>query len=178
MARPATAKSGDVGFRCCAGARNDAEVVVVVDRRPKLVRVERPEKHLVQAVERALEEDEVEGAPKPAAFKLKNQWYWRPIGNEELVVMGGCAGGGPGRTCGVVVYRFDGGKASQLIWVDGGKYLPTVQTDADPRFLWVYGGDARSHFRRLLVYAWGRVRVDRIERNVQPRRRATKKKKR
>ena len=85
----------------------------------------------------------------------------------ELIIGGGCTAGTTHRECGVVVARVTGESIEPLAWASSGVYVPAPHIENNPRFLWVYGGDVRSHYRRLLTYAWGRVALGEIQRNVR-----------
>src|SRR5690606_37580139 len=95
---------------------------------------------------------------------------WRPVGNEELVIAGGCDGVGDRRRCGAVVARLGQGPPELLAYAGSGRYAPTVRTANPRRELWVYGGDARSHYRRRLEYLWGRVAAGDIDRDIKKKR--------
>lgn len=165
MGRPPGSRSGTVGFRCCSGPQNDAEVVLHVERGPSLQLKDPVDKKVAQALEQALPEAASENLPSAAPFRITRTWLWRPIGNEELVVAGGCAGAAPRRRCGVVVARMILDRPDVLAWASSGHFPPTVKIEGSARDLWVYGGDDRSHYRRLVVYAWGRVNIGELERN-------------
>ena len=162
----------DVGFRCCAGPVNDAEVQLEVDY------PEDPFKAVVKTSELApqlqgLVAEAVSRTPGAAVsaptgkFRISRVWRWFPIGNERLVVASGCAypgSAGAGASlyhsvCGVVVVRESPSELQPLVFASSGWWLPSVQVDEDRRLLWVYGGDSRGKYRRKVAYLWGKVGV-------------------
>jgi hypothetical protein len=166
VARPDTFKSASVGFRCCAGPRNDASVELHVERRPFLELREFDEA-MKKKLANALPDEGRAELRKDESFKVVRGWLWHPIGNEELIVGGGCTGGKVQRGCGVVVARRVLGEPVGLAWAGSGRYVPSLDLEYDPRYLWAYGGDERGHYRRLLTYAWGKVTPGATEHNVK-----------
>jgi sulfatase modifying factor 1 len=169
-ARSPNEKSGTVGFRCCAGPQNEAEVVVHVEHKRRLQRGESSDKVLQGAIATAVRESRGEEYAKLRGFQATELWYWRPVGNEELILAGGCSGVGDRRRCGAAIARLGQGGPDLLAFAGSGRFVPTVRTGTGKRELWVFGGDARSHYRRLVEYLWGRVGTGEIDRNVKGRR--------
>jgi hypothetical protein len=165
MGRPPTSKSPQIGFRCCAGPENDEKVELHVDRRTPIEQREL-DARLAKKLADALPDDGRAELRRDESFRVTHEWLWHPIGNEELVIAGGCTAETRLRGCGVVVARLVLGDPVALAWAGSGRFLPTVKVETDPRYLWVYGGDERSHFRKLLTYAWGRVVPGEVQRNV------------
>ena len=157
-------KDGTLGFRCCAGEENRARVTLHVTRGKKLEWKEPIDRELARALEKALPEDAKQELPSTEAFKIDRMWRWRPVGNEELVLAGGCAGIGKEPSCGVVVARVVLEEPKPLAWASSGHWAPTLHMDTDPRDVWVFAGDDLGSFRRLIAYAWGRVTVGAKER--------------
>jgi formylglycine-generating enzyme len=165
--RAPASRSGVIGFRCCAGPVNTAEVVVHVERKKRLQRSEPADKAVMRSVAQAVRASSDESVEGMKAFRASRLWYWRPVGNEELVIVGGCSGLGAQRHCGAAVTRLGPRLPELLAFAGSGKYAPTVRTAEGKRELWVYGGDDRSHYRRMLEYLWGKVRAGGIDRNVK-----------
>lgn len=161
-----TRRAGTVGFRCCAGETNAAEVVLRVKRGPPLSAHAKLEKDLSRKLEALLPEAAKEDLGTLKGFKLQRMWTWRPIGNEELLVAGGCVGLASEPRCGVIVARVVLDEPKFLGWAGSGHWAPNVQTDVDPRDLWLFGGDKAGQFKRLIGYVWGRVSIGLIERNL------------
>ena len=176
MGRPPEQPSGVVGFRCCAGQTNAATVNLQIKRGKSLEAGERIEQGLVRQLVPRLKQLAGEELPDPSDFRFSRMWIWRPIGNEELVVLGGCAGLGRQPACGIVVARVVLDRASPLAWASSGHWVPNVHIDTDPRDLWLFGGDQLGSFRRLVGYVWGRVNVGVQERHVpRPAKKRSKK---
>jgi hypothetical protein len=175
MGRPPDEPSGVVGFRCCAGPENDAKVNLVIKRGTKLEAREHVDRRIAEQIAPQLAKLAGPELERPSDFRFERMWLWRPIGNEELVVLGGCAGLGKQPACGIVVTRFDLDRATPLAWASSGHWVPNVHVDRDPRDLWLFGGDALGSFRRLVGYVFGRVSVGVRERRI-PRPKERKKK--
>lgn len=172
-ARAPTSKSGIVGFRCCAGPKNEAEVTLQIQRGPALERQEPVDRRTASLLVEAGSDEARLVLGTGERPNVERMWWWRPIGNERLVVLGGCSGAGPSRTCGVMVGRRVLNRCRALAWGSSGYWVPTVGVDQDPRDLWVVGADARGRFRVKMRYARGRVVAGPRERRMP---RAVKKK--
>ena len=170
--------SGDVGLRCCAGPDNDAEVSLLVKRGQKLESRDKVDRKIAEQLLGAMPEQSQRDLRHADDFRLDRMWFWRPIGNEELIVMGGCAGLGKRPACGIVVARVVLDRAKVLAWSSSGHWLPIVQVDVDPRDLWLFGGDDQGRFRRAVRYAWGRVNLGDKERRMPKPRKKRKKRRR
>jgi len=166
MGRPADSKTGVVGFRCCAGGANSAEVVFDVVRGRQTLQ---PGTSVDKKLAKRLIEHLPEEARKDTGGRdltIDRRWTWRPIGNEELVVMGGCAGLGQRPACGMIVARVVLDRPNVLAWASSGHWTPVLKSDVDARDLWMFGGDDLGSFRRLVGYVWGRVNVGPKERKI------------
>ncbi len=166
MGRSPSTRSGSIGFRCCAGPRNDAEVVLTIKRGRPLTLYNKVDKKLAQRLLQHLPEDARAQLHHPEKLQLVRMWIWRPIGNERLVVMGGCAGVGKNPECGVLVARVTLDGPNILTWASSGRWMPMLHTDVQPRDLWLFGGDELGSFRRLVAYVWGRIDVGSRERRM------------
>jgi hypothetical protein len=166
MGRPAHAKSSTVGFRCCAGLRNAAEVVLNVDRTTKLKLRDARGSALPAQLAAALPAAAAADLPRQPPFEVDRLWDWWPIGNERLALGGGCAGGGGQGACGLVIARPTLAGVQILGWAGSGKWAPVARAEGDYREIWIYGGDDLGSFRRTLTYAFGSVRVGEKERRL------------
>jgi hypothetical protein len=174
-ARRPDARGADLGFRCCAGEPNDAVVQLEVARPPDPAKAMVPCKQQAALLERSLADPTAPAnVPKNLGpFIVDRVWQWFPVGNEQLLVGAGCARQGlRPPACGVVSARRDGESARALAFAPSGWYPANVQFDGDSRILWVYGVDDKGHWRRRVVYAWGRVVVGEraAGESVKPRR--------
>ena len=158
----------DVGVRCCAGEPNTFEVVLSVTRGEPL-HWQPADEHLAPQLEK-LVPAEVQEAARPDhpddRFKVERVWMWHPLGNEELVVGGGCVrpGAHEHAGCGVVIARMHFDTASSLSWVPSEWWQPTLVEAETPRELFLQGGDRNGAFRRRVSYAWGRIALGDKER--------------
>jgi hypothetical protein len=160
------AKAPSIGFRCCSGARNPEEVMLDVVEGQALRMVGRIDRTTREALEAALPIDEAAEMKKVGLFRVARLWEWRPLGNEELLAAGGCAGVPPRRRCGVLVLRRTLGRLDVLGWVPSGHFVPTVKLKSNPRVLFVYGGDRLSHYRRAVSFEWGKIAISSEQRNT------------
>lgn len=164
------ARRPDLGVRCCDGPANEARVVLEVDRgQPLVLHQEDGE------AERFLETLVADGAPeegplaggapsRPAAadgprFDVEHVWTWRPLGNEELRLGGGCDRTVRPKRCGLVVARPEGGSLKPLAFAATDRWTPTLSVADGARVLSVYGGDRAGAFRKRLAYDWGRIAI-------------------
>lgn len=159
-ARPLGAgeRSAVTGFRCCAGARNDAAVELEVKSGPPF---ERADKKAVPSPSLDALGGTACGSPAaPAPCSTARVWTWRPAPNVELSVSGGCVRRDSHPRCGVGASRSIGDRVETLAQVDTGSSIPEVVLveGADHR-LRVRGGDKHGWFFRELVYSYGRVDV-------------------
>jgi formylglycine-generating enzyme len=156
-----------IGFRCCSGSRNQQEVVLQVDKGKALRRLSGVDRELGRSLIAKLPAKVHEMLRRRGLPRVLRLWEWRPLGNEDLLVAGVCAGAPPLRDCGVLVVRRTLGRLDVLDWADSGFYVPSVRLEYNPRLLWVYGGDRRSHYRRPVTFEWGKVKIGPENRNVR-----------
>jgi hypothetical protein len=158
-------KRDDVGVRCCAGEPNTFEVVLSVTRGEPL-QWQAPDVKIAPQLERLVPDEIVQatkGRRPDEQFKVERMWIWHPIGNEELVVGGGCAkladAGGVREhsRCGVVIARMRLDTASLLTFVPTDWWQPTVGETDTAREFFLYGGDEMGAFRKKVSYEWGRI---------------------
>ncbi|MGZ9006228.1 MAG: formylglycine-generating enzyme family protein, partial [Burkholderiales bacterium] len=83
-ARPPDSKSGVLGFRCCAGPVNEAEVTLDVRWGKRLEEFERIEKQRSTKILRALPDEARAALARGGSPRIERLWVWRPVGNEEL----------------------------------------------------------------------------------------------
>jgi sulfatase modifying factor 1 len=169
--------SGTIGFRCCAGPPNSAEVVLDIKRGPSLKLLEKLDKeHLNQVLVVLPDEAKSDLGGKPSTV-VDHQWLWRPIGNEELYATRLCSGLGQRPACGVLIDRVVLGRANVLGWASSRHWLPSVETDRDLRDLWMIGGDETGTSQRLIQYRYGTIAVTAEEHRLRERLSPKKKKK-
>jgi sulfatase modifying factor 1 len=169
-------KSGVIGFRCCAGPANDAEVTLNPRVGKHLEEFERVERQRSARLIGALPEEALRvlrGGPP----RIERLWTWRPVPNEELETAAICSGLGVHPVCGVLVARVELGSARAVAWAPSGLFIASLHMERDPRDLWLLGGDEVGRFKRLISYAWGRISVHAEDRNVGKIEKKKKKKK-
>ena len=156
-----SAKLSSVGFRCCAGDRNDAAVSIDVVRAPEPFKPLARTPELVAAIGRTLPRELSAMLPpgEGGAWTIDRAWSWDPVGNESLVVSSGCAHPTVHALCGIVVARRAGAALIPMSFASSGWWIPSAQLDQDPRILWVYGGDALGKYRERVAYTWGRISI-------------------
>ncbi len=163
------AKRPDLGLRCCAGPANMARVVLDVDRGPAL-KLRPNDEELIKRLEvvgRSLS-SLAEGTPKPGgspdevakAFDAERAWAWRPAGNEQLFLGGGCSKTKSEKTCGVVVARDTAeGTLAPLAFVATDEWQPTLSESETAEAIFIHGGDRNGAFRKRVTYEWGRIGI-------------------
>jgi hypothetical protein len=158
IGRPASKKSPTMGFRCCAGPRNEAEVQLHRRGTPglSLARTEEVAAMLSGALG--------EGVHAARAYR------WTPVSNDALVILLGCSRSSQ-PTCVVVTGR-PAGQAGQAGQADGdagasaavvigreavGLVLPDLVRNGDAGHLRLRGIDSLGTFSREVTYVYGRV---------------------
>ena len=92
-------------------------------------------------------------------FDVEHVWTWRPLGNEELRVGGGCEAASRPKRCGLIVARPRDGGLEPLAFASTDRWTPTLNAAEGARVLWVYGGDRAGAFRKRVAYDWGRIAI-------------------
>jgi formylglycine-generating enzyme required for sulfatase activity len=163
IARPLSTKGAQMGFRCCAGAKNDVRVELAIANGPPLERSAKPDELAAPL------EPLADAAWKPAGpLVFSRAWTWRPMPNEELIVGSACAKERWWMSCGLVVARADKdkakAKATLVAQFEAGFEAPELALYGEPRKIRARGMDAQGAFVRDLVYTYGRVDVSEAKR--------------
>ncbi len=178
LARRPVVKSPWMGFRCCAGPKNDPDMEFELKRGAVLERSAKPSELAAPLVALGTK---IWGSDGAGAFVATHAWTWRPVPNEELRVTSGCAhppdAREKGGRCGVLVARVTEGGASVdagaaigdaggvapgvhlLAQIDSGHQLSDVVLFGNPKLVRMWGIDAKGAFVREIGYAYGRVDV-------------------
>jgi hypothetical protein len=162
-ASPPETKSPAIGFRCCAGPRNDARVELDVKNGQALHRIEEGEDPPPPQI--AALGCGAPGEPTQECTRAR-VWIWRPSGNVQLWVKGGCAGGeGDERRCGILVARLLGERAEVMANVEAGHEPPeVVLLSGEGRHIRMKGGyGEKDVFFREITYAYGKLEVREIK---------------
>jgi sulfatase modifying factor 1 len=169
LARAPTTKSPTMGFRCCAGPKNEARVDLVLKNGPPLERSMKTAESAEPLLPAAAREwSPLSSAGSPFAFV--HAFTWHPVPNEELVVASGCAKDFPHPRCGLVAARVDTAadaeapRADVLLDIDTGFEASEVAEVGDARHLRLKGVDARSGYLRDFTYSYGKVEMGAIQR--------------
>jgi sulfatase modifying factor 1 len=173
IARSPSKKAATMGFRCCAGMKNAAEVKLELQGTPGVaMRNEALATAFIPAIATAV----ANGSPSIEPKSLR-AWSWIPVANEELVLAMGCTTAP--RACGLVVGRnasspaaagssSDGGAgagaSNVLASVSTGRELPEITRNGDARHIRVRSLDLRGIFSREVTYVYGRVDVGDMKR--------------
>lgn len=163
----------DIGVRCCAGPENTFQIMLSVDRgEPLQLRVK--DEAMAKSFEAlihslpSLTEGTVGASAsatpsivlkEPGGFDVERSWTWHPIGNEELLVGGGCAKAAPKKECGVLVAQLKSGALEPMSFVSTGSWQPILSAADSPRQIFVHGGDEGGAFRKRVSYEWGKVSI-------------------
>ncbi len=165
IARSPSKKAPTMGFRCCAGPKNTAEVKLELQGTPGVAMKNMRAEALaafVPAIATAA------GSDPSIDPKSLRAWSWTPVPNEELVLAMGCGTASP-RACGLVVGRSTssadaGANAPILTSVSTGRELPEITKGSDARHIRVRSLDVRGIFSREVTYVYGRVDVGDMKR--------------
>jgi formylglycine-generating enzyme required for sulfatase activity len=173
LARPPTTKSPTMGFRCCAGPKNEAKVDLALRGGPPLERSMKTRDFTAPLV--PLASDTWSAPDAGSTFTFVHAFTWRPVPNEELVVATGCAKDKPHPRCGLLVARVrDAGQETAteagavtvdtLAHVDTGFEASEVAEVGDARHLRLKGLDSRGGYLRDFTYSYGRIETGPIQR--------------
>lgn len=157
IGRPSNKKSPTMGFRCCAGAKNAADVHVTIKAAPSLEPVAQVDS-LHEKWEPVLR-----SSIGTAANHFARAWKWNPVPNEELVLIVGCTRVGA-QTCSIAIGRTIEGRPTLVASGDAGHSPPDVLRLGDVRHLRVRGIDPRGTFGRDISYVYGRIEMSEITR--------------
>jgi formylglycine-generating enzyme len=154
IGRPVASKGPQMGFRCCAGPRNDAKVELAITTGPALERSGKPGTLALPLAPLA-----ATAWKATAAVDFDHAWTWRPAPNEELVVGAACVHETRQTRCGLVVGRVDGDHAYLVAQFETGFIAPEIAQNGEARRIRARGLDAQGAFVRDLVYSYGRVEI-------------------
>jgi len=165
IARSPSKKSPTMGFRCCAGTKNAAEVALELRGTPGLT-VAPASLAASWAPLIASAAAGIDGSPSMAPKSLQ-AWSWIPVANEELVIVMGCTDAP--RRCALVVGRpadegDDGGTGEVLATIMTGNVLSEVTRLGSPRHLRMRSLDPRGVYSREITYVYGRVDLGAVKR--------------
>ncbi len=157
LGRPADTRSGSMGFRCCAGPKNDAIVDLAVKFGPPISILDSPTA-LPQPVR-----DLPCPSPLPGdgACLYEHGWIWRPMGNVVIYLRNGCKGSGLGLRCGIVAATLTSDTTVSVMGhANVGREIPdVVLLSGEGKSIRARGGDVHGPVFKEFVYAYGKVDV-------------------
>lgn len=158
IGRPASKKHPTFGFRCCAGERNEAEVVLDPHTTGKtLTMLVKPEERAAKLVPLL---DKGQWGSDVGQLEVDRAWLWQPVPNEDLVVFGGCTPEGISRKCGFVVGRTpEGGEARVVAQLAFPRAMPEMKTSGDPLRIRAIAVDIKGRYFIEFSYSYGKVSV-------------------
>lgn len=172
LARAPTEKSPARGFRCCAGATNEAKVDSAVKVGPPLERTMKTA-DLTQPWLAFARTTWSPRGPSGTPFEFVHAFTWRPVGNETLVVASGCAHDLPHPRCGLIIGRPPGDDETDaaervtphvLATVDTGFEAAEIAEAGSAKHLRLKATDATSGFLRDFTYAYGLIELGDVQR--------------
>ncbi len=151
IARAPSKKSPTMGFRCCAGPKNGAEVSLELKGVPGLAVAASAAQPLGAAIASTAKGSEI--TPKSL-----HAFSWVPVANEELVIALGCT---VEKECALVIARpaTDAGAGAVLGAVATGREIAEVVRNGDARHLRMRSLDPRGVYLRDITYSYGRVEM-------------------
>ncbi len=156
--RVGTAKSAALGFRCCAGPTNKAEVILALETGPAFSAVEPPDPKVAARL-LALLPDTARAQLDAGAPEVQRIWRWRPLPADPIEVLGVCTRARGASHCGLLLARDTPGRPVFLTFALTGSFLAAPLLDDEPRRLWVAVGTGSAAKRRVIRYSAGRVEL-------------------
>lgn len=171
-ALPPSERSGTVGFRCCSGPENEAQVELTMKFQAGLIPRVRFDDEIEKSLIGALPAEARETLAKAGVMKRQRVWLWRPVANEEIHLIALCGRGQPaprGPRCGLFMARVVPGKVQGLAWMATGEWVANLHRPGPHEMLYVIGGDKSGSFKRLVTYRSGDIEVGELSRGVPKR---------
>ena len=165
IGRLASKRQASFGFRCCAGDPSSAEVTLDVHLAAHtLTLLAKPEERAAPLLPLL---DTAEWGSRDLA--VDRAWIWQPVGNEDLLVFGGCTPEGPARRCGFVVGRAQPPGSTTLTAADSAprvlaqlvfpRAMAEMKTTGDPSRIHAKAVDVKGRYVKEISYSYGRVSV-------------------
>lgn len=170
-------RSGTIGFRCCAGDVNEAEVNLEVAHQAGLIPRVRFEEEIEKSLLSALPAEAKKALSEAGEISRQRVWLWRPVANEEIHLMALCGRGKPrpfGPHCGLFMARVVPGNVQALAWVSSGEWAPNLHRPGPHEMLFLIGGDRSGSFKRLITYRFGELQVGPLSKGVPKSKKSTK----
>lgn len=161
LARPPKQKGATMGFRCCAGQKNDAEVELALDSGPALVGITKADAlHFVTSLGSA-----PSAKVTSTAWVAAAGWRWRPVANEKLLVVSGCtwAPAPQQGSCAFGVLREP--ERDVIFATSTDRMIVAVELAGDRRKLRTVGFDSVGSYLRDLTYTYGTADFSELRRH-------------
>lgn len=163
------ARSGTIGFRCCAGPVNTARVELQELHGAGLIPRVKFEPEIEKSLIAALPQEAQKSLSEAGTIARQRVWLWRPVANEEIHLIALCGRGKPppfGPRCGLFMARVVPGKVQGLAWVSSGEWAPNLHRPGPHEMLWLIGGDRAGNFKRLITYRYGDIDVGELSKGM------------
>jgi hypothetical protein len=171
---PPTQHSQSVGFRCCAGPNNAAEVTIEVHSSEALERLDRIDPSQFRRLLEKLSVDDQQMLPE-SPLVPERAFLWHPVNNEQLHLFVACTRTTPPRRCGLLIGRVTPGHPTGLGFAETGAIASSLNMDARSEDIWLLGLDGQGNFKRLVRYQAGLVFIGPKERRVPKAKKAKSK---
>jgi hypothetical protein len=150
-----------MGFRCCAGPKNDAEVELALETGPALVGITKTEALRAIVALSSAPSAKVAGSAWVAAAG----WKWRPVANETLLIVSGCtwAPAPQQGSCAFGVLREP--DRSAVLATPTDRMIVDVAVAGERRKLRAVGFDSLGSYLRDLTYAYGTADIGDVRRH-------------
>lgn len=155
LARSIKTKSPTMGFRCCAGPKNEAEVDLALTTGPTLQGMTKTDALKLAPLLANSPDSKIAGSN----FAGAAAWRWRPMANETLIVLAGCTWvPSPGAgSCALGILRDDDRSVVTAIPTD--RMIVDVAQIGERRKIRALGFDNVQSYVRELHYNYGSVEI-------------------
>ncbi len=155
LARTIKTKSPTMGFRCCAGTKNDAEVDLALSTGPTLQGVTKTDALKLAPALLASKDAKLVGA----SFVGAAAWRWRPVATETLIVIAGCTWQPAPQqgSCALGILRDD--DHSVIMATPTDRMIVDVAQIGERRRIRALGFDSVQSYVRELTYNYGSVDI-------------------
>jgi formylglycine-generating enzyme len=158
-------RSHEIGFRCCFGQENAADVVIAGGRGDAIERIDRIDEGQFRRLLGQLQSEEATEL-REKKLQIHRAFIWRPISNEQLLAFTACTEGPQPHQCGLLVGRDAPGQPRALGWAPTGIVPSSLHMDEHAENLWLLGFDGLGRFKRLVRYQAGLILIGPKERHV------------
>lgn len=165
-ALPKSAKSGTVGFRCCAGPESVLSVELREFSTPGLFPLAPGDDARADLLLGKMPSSMRAELETGGLVRKERAWTFVPVPNEELLLVAACGRGRPHAACGLVVGRVAPGSLEVLGFAATGRVVPMLHRPGPRELIWVVGGDQQGATKRLLSYRFGEIHLSEMSRGM------------